>query len=330
MTGAMNRVHRRRSYSKPSNTRQNSSHTATSSSDPFNYDKSSIQSELIGLTSRPSYNDPTYQIAHPSDTLVDPTAKFDIFQLPTSVDTSVAHHATFRPVSPSSLSDSASSLGSHSSLVFDDLDSSGDLRLISILKPSNRPLEVKEIPPTAPMSPPMRRDRLSENMTRRYRHILATELVTTRITVEIDVGWGNYVAIRGAPKGNIPLVFRTGWENWSVSWKVGEPLINRGPSHWVWMTKAIPAGEIADIKILVNDSIWQLGDNIRVKGGDDITIKPKFDTLPPPRHHHPDHPGPSSSPVFFCASSSLPELPMLMDDMLSPTSPETPPLSEDI
>lgn len=84
------------------------------------------------------------------------------------------------------------------------------------------------------------------------------------ITVEavVDVGFGNQVFIRGVGAG--------------LSWDKGIPLECRHPSTWIWSSP-----EIADkvvFKLLLNDTVWSLGEDHVAEAGKPVRVTPLFPT----------------------------------------------------
>ena len=81
---------------------------------------------------------------------------------------------------------------------------------------------------------------------------------TRRIVANVDVGFGNWLTIRGQGAG--------------LSWDHGIALKNEGPSEWSWEVKA--SGKI-EFKVLLNDALWERGGN-HVFGGSSISVVPNF------------------------------------------------------
>ncbi|MDR2667810.1 MAG: hypothetical protein LBB38_02100 [Puniceicoccales bacterium] len=79
-----------------------------------------------------------------------------------------------------------------------------------------------------------------------------------RIVANIDVGFGNWLTIRGHGGG--------------LSWERGIALENNGPSEWSLTIK--PTGKI-EFKLLLNDVLWERGDN-HICNGNSITVVPSF------------------------------------------------------
>ena len=84
--------------------------------------------------------------------------------------------------------------------------------------------------------------------------------IKTHITIKYDVGFGNTLSIRG--KGP------------NLSWDKGLPLKNIKADEWSWESQdQFTNGEF---KILINDSIFEVGANHPLTCGDHIQYNPKF------------------------------------------------------
>lgn len=84
--------------------------------------------------------------------------------------------------------------------------------------------------------------------------------VRTRITVKYDIGFSNQLYIRG--KGG------------NLSWNKGEPFKNAKPDEWVWETEA--SFTQCDFKVLINDRIYENGDNHVINHGATLLYTPHF------------------------------------------------------
>jgi len=82
----------------------------------------------------------------------------------------------------------------------------------------------------------------------------------TRVIAKFDAGWGNLLFIRGL--------------GGSLDWQKGVPLQNIGEDEWLW-EQLVPGGTVA-FKILVNDSVWSVGEDFSVSAGDTIIVRPVF------------------------------------------------------
>jgi len=86
----------------------------------------------------------------------------------------------------------------------------------------------------------------------------APEAVTT-IDVKLDVGFGNAVFLRGHGGG--------------LTWERGVPLFCVDGKTWRW------SGKVKDpltFKLLINDQIWSAGNDLTVKPGQKLEVKPVF------------------------------------------------------
>jgi hypothetical protein len=88
--------------------------------------------------------------------------------------------------------------------------------------------------------------------------VLASGTFTT-IDVKLDVGFGNAVFIRGNGGG--------------LTWERGVPLVCVDGKTWRW------SGTVKDpitFKALINDKIWSAGNDLMVKPGQKLEVKPSF------------------------------------------------------
>lgn len=84
--------------------------------------------------------------------------------------------------------------------------------------------------------------------------------VRTRITVKYDVGFSNQLYIRG--KGG------------NLTWNKGEPFKNVKADEWVWETEA--SFTQCEFKVLINDRIYENGDNHVINHGATLLYTPHF------------------------------------------------------
>ncbi|MDR0340380.1 MAG: hypothetical protein LBH53_02330 [Puniceicoccales bacterium] len=86
-----------------------------------------------------------------------------------------------------------------------------------------------------------------------------TTSVGLRIVARVDVGFNNWLTIRGRGAG--------------LSWDWGVPLKNEGPDRWVWEG----VGPL-EYKLLLNDALWELGENRVYAGFGDLAVEavPRF------------------------------------------------------
>ena len=82
----------------------------------------------------------------------------------------------------------------------------------------------------------------------------------TRVFVKADAGWGNSLFIRGSGAG--------------LSWHKGVLMQCTDSDEWIWENK-VGKGTV-EFKILINDEIWAVGDDVSVNAGDTVTCHPIF------------------------------------------------------
>jgi len=81
----------------------------------------------------------------------------------------------------------------------------------------------------------------------------------TIIDVKHDVGFGNALFLRGQGGG--------------LTWDHGVPLVCVDDKTWRW------SGKVKDplkFKLLINDKIWSAGNDLTVKPGQKLEVKPSF------------------------------------------------------
>jgi hypothetical protein len=76
-----------------------------------------------------------------------------------------------------------------------------------------------------------------------------------------DCGFPNTLSIRGEGCA-------------SLSWNKGVAMQNVSNSEWLWENTR-PCSQI-NFKILINDEIYEMGENHTVTGGNELTIQPNF------------------------------------------------------
>lgn len=82
----------------------------------------------------------------------------------------------------------------------------------------------------------------------------------TRVTAKYDVGFSNVLYIRGQGAG--------------LNWDKGIPMKNVKADEWVWETDArFTTGEF---KVLINDRIFEQGNNHQLKNGSNNQFSPRF------------------------------------------------------
>lgn len=82
----------------------------------------------------------------------------------------------------------------------------------------------------------------------------------TCIIVKYDCGYDNHLTIRGAGAG--------------LSWHKGVSLKNVSANEWIF--EVMIPDEFLEFKVLINDQVFELGDNHKIKNGDKIEIHPSF------------------------------------------------------
>lgn len=82
----------------------------------------------------------------------------------------------------------------------------------------------------------------------------------TRVIIKYDVGFGNSLAIRG--KGV------------NLSWDRGIPLLNSKSDEWIWETET--PFNTCEFKVLINDKIYESGENHILNCGTTMQYSPRF------------------------------------------------------
>ncbi len=82
----------------------------------------------------------------------------------------------------------------------------------------------------------------------------------TRILIKYDVGMNNKIYIRGHGGG--------------LSWDRGVLLENVSPDEWIWESDA-PFAD-CEFKVLVNDQMFEMGENHHIANGTLLQYTPKF------------------------------------------------------
>ena len=83
----------------------------------------------------------------------------------------------------------------------------------------------------------------------------------TRMTAEVDAGWGHFLAVRG---DTAPLDWEGGW-----------PARVTGDTTWEFATTEWDEGSVA-FKWLLDDATWQSGDDQQVDAGGEHSSSPGF------------------------------------------------------
>lgn len=82
----------------------------------------------------------------------------------------------------------------------------------------------------------------------------------TRITVKYDVGFNNSLFLRGEGPG--------------LAWNKGIKLKNTKADEWVWETNQTFQG--GEFKILINDTLFEQGENHKLMPGANVVYTPSF------------------------------------------------------
>jgi hypothetical protein len=93
----------------------------------------------------------------------------------------------------------------------------------------------------------------------RKRIAVSKEPLTT-IEARIDVGFGNTLFIRG--------------EGCGLSWEKGKPLTCVDGLTWIWTGSQ--TDEAVVFKLLLNDTHWCRGENMRAMPGKSVQVTPEF------------------------------------------------------
>lgn len=90
---------------------------------------------------------------------------------------------------------------------------------------------------------------------------ITTEVSGTEIVADVDIGWGNKLFIRG--------------EGCGLSWEKGVPMQNIENHLWYWKCPG-KCPENFQYKLLINDHIWALGENLTANRGTKNFTEPSF------------------------------------------------------
>lgn len=85
--------------------------------------------------------------------------------------------------------------------------------------------------------------------------------IITVIVAKFDVGPGNNLYIRG--------------DGHSLSWESGTLMENVGGDTWQWTTTEAREG-VLGFKLLINDEVWSIGENMNTPFGETTTFYPAF------------------------------------------------------
>lgn len=83
---------------------------------------------------------------------------------------------------------------------------------------------------------------------------------TTRVIIQFDAGFPNKLTIRGEGAG--------------LDWESGRELKNITSNEWVWETKE--DFEDCEFKILINDQVYEAGENHHLACGQQLRYSPQF------------------------------------------------------
>lgn len=128
-------------------------------------------------------------------------------------------------------------------------------------KPAPTKVEPK---PVAPVTKPVKKTRVvpAPPVSEPTPAVAAAEprVVSTTITAAVDVGFGNFLTLRGEGAG--------------LSWESGQPLVCVNQDRW---SISLPesSGPIV-CKFLLNDQVWNTGENFTVLPGFDVVLDPVF------------------------------------------------------
>jgi hypothetical protein len=90
--------------------------------------------------------------------------------------------------------------------------------------------------------------------------VVAPPPAATVIAAKVDVGFGNWLALRGDGPG--------------LSWEKGIPLENIGSGEW---TVSLPGiKQPVAFKLLINDLTWSSGENFTAAPGGTTAVAPTF------------------------------------------------------
>jgi hypothetical protein len=89
--------------------------------------------------------------------------------------------------------------------------------------------------------------------------IVAPTAPAVKIVANVDIGAENKLYIRGSGAG--------------LSWEKGSAM-RRGKAGWTWQGKS---GESFEYKFLINDKIWNVGENYSADIAQENTVTPTFE-----------------------------------------------------
>lgn len=101
---------------------------------------------------------------------------------------------------------------------------------------------------------------ISQESERRSSLTTSARSATTKITVRYDVGFNNFLSIRG--------------HGADLHWDRGVKLKNVKPDLWVWESP-LPF-HACEFKVLINDQHYEVGSNHIIESGSAFEYTPKF------------------------------------------------------
>lgn len=96
---------------------------------------------------------------------------------------------------------------------------------------------------------------------RKSNNFIPAQVKWTKIQIRYNCGWGNALYLRG---DTLPL-----------TWERGIRCDSVGPNLWQCVLERLTSGYI-EFKTLVNDTVWEVGENHRVTVHENIEITPQF------------------------------------------------------
>lgn len=124
---------------------------------------------------------------------------------------------------------------------------------------SRKKAETKPLPPIAMLySPPKKRTQSSEKKNEPFFDV--KENLITRLIVKYDVGFSNAIYVRGCGA--------------NLSWDKGAMLTNISHNEWVW--EATEPFSSCEFKVLLNDTLFETGENHTLFAGSTLQHTPKF------------------------------------------------------
>lgn len=129
-----------------------------------------------------------------------------------------------------------------------------------LTKKTPAPQKKESSNPNPTQETPLFGEKVSAQKMPEYTPPFAKTSTTSCVIIKFDVGFHNHLTIRG--KGA------------NLTWSKGIPLKNKGVDEWVWETDA-HFGSL-EYKVLVNDHLYEKGDNHTLKQGQTAHYTPTF------------------------------------------------------